>query len=52
MFLALAWRGDCTDRQTVMGGGGGVGRGGAAEAEELLAELTVANTSKVCQLAL
>lgn len=37
-----------TDRQTAIGGGGG----GEAEIEERLAELTVANTSKVCQLAL
>ena len=48
MFLSLARRGDCSDRQTAIGGGGG----GAAEIEERLAELTVANTSKVCQLAL
>lgn len=48
MFLSLAWRGACSDRQTAIGGGGG----GAAEIEERLAELTVANTSKVCQLAL
>lgn len=48
MFLSLAWRGDCSDRQTVIGGGGG----GVAEIEERLAGLTVANTSKVCQLAL
>lgn len=41
-------RRDCSDRQTAIGGGGG----GAAEIEEMLAELTVANTSKVCQLAL
>lgn len=49
MFLSLARRGDCSDRQTAIGGGGG---GGAAEIEERLAELTVANTSKVCQLTL
>lgn len=48
MFLSLAWRGDWSDRQTAGGGGGG----GAAEIEERLAELTVANTSKVCQLVL
>lgn len=48
MYLGPAWRGDCSDRQTAIGGGGG----GAAEIEERLAELTVANTSKVCQLAL
>ena len=51
MLLTLAWRGDCSDRQTAIGGGGG-GGGGAAEIEERLAEITVANTSKVCQLAL
>lgn len=50
MSLSLAWKGDCSDRQTAIGGGGG--GGGVAEIVDTLAALTVANTSKVCQLAL
>lgn len=48
MFLSLSWRGDGSDRQTAIGGEGG----GRAEIDERLAEITVANTSKVCQFAL
>lgn len=45
--LSLPESGECRDRQMAIGGGGG----GGAE-KDGLAELAVANTSKVCQLAL
>lgn len=47
----LLQRGDSSDRQTAMEGGGKWGGGVVTEIEERLAEMTVANISKVCQLA-